>query len=556
MTSVNFGADTSSSSSSEEGLQLLNDFSGRSTQMWKCKWQLLIDATTGAEYWWNEETKERSYLPSELQNVTGVLECDLESQVGKYPSWLSATESKEKDSLTLEKPKEVSNTQGEAFIEVADLILSDFNKKVHQSDDSVRNADLENLIEPEAVILYQDRDEKLSLDDDLPRPGNAKRGESIKMSRALEFKKGVHIQIFFSQSWVPGVIIDVSLSKFVEVMFIFDGENFRKKLKWASAQKQLRAVDKLVHGTWSLSKEEVLARIDKFRADNSVCADCTGAAEWAELIHGVIICSKCSGVHRKLGVHISKVRSLTLDMWTEQMYRKLRGNIVVNEELEYCVPSEYPKPHCDSHSDLREAFIRAKYEKKLFTKKPNNKPVPAVYDVPEMRQRHLSKGRAINSPTTTDINAKPQKSALAAKAQVQYDGFLTIQCFQARDLPALAHIPRGKPNPYCVFLNGSYQKGRTRVCEKTKYPQFNSVVHINVQEKEPLIVLVYDSCRIGKDILLCSSKLDIRAQLEADTEKSFQLPLELTARFKAKYAKKKKKKSPIIYFSATYSRLV
>lgn len=33
---------------------------------------------------------------------------------------------------------------------------------------------------------------------------------------------------------------------------------------------------------------------------------------------GVVICLECSGVHRKMGVHISKVKSVTLDRWTTQ----------------------------------------------------------------------------------------------------------------------------------------------------------------------------------------------------------------------------------------------
>lgn len=42
--------------------------------------------------------------------------------------------------------------------------------------------------------------------------------------------------------------------------------------------------------------------------------------------------SECSGIHRSLGVHYSKVRSLTLDAWEPEMVRVMRdlGNSVVN----------------------------------------------------------------------------------------------------------------------------------------------------------------------------------------------------------------------------------
>jgi Arf-GAP/coiled-coil/ANK repeat/PH domain-containing protein len=55
-------------------------------------------------------------------------------------------------------------------------------------------------------------------------------------------------------------------------------------------------------------------RISLIKAKNSYCADC-GAEnpEWVSLNLNILICIECSGIHRSLGTHISKVRSLTLD---------------------------------------------------------------------------------------------------------------------------------------------------------------------------------------------------------------------------------------------------
>lgn len=44
---------------------------------------------------------------------------------------------------------------------------------------------------------------------------------------------------------------------------------------------------------------------------NDTCADCgSPEPDWASLNLGILLCIECSGVHRNLGVHISKVRNL------------------------------------------------------------------------------------------------------------------------------------------------------------------------------------------------------------------------------------------------------
>lgn len=52
-------------------------------------------------------------------------------------------------------------------------------------------------------------------------------------------------------------------------------------------------------------------------AGNNKCADC-GASNpgWASWNLGIFICMRCASLHRKLGTHISKVKSLSMDTWT------------------------------------------------------------------------------------------------------------------------------------------------------------------------------------------------------------------------------------------------
>ena len=61
--------------------------------------------------------------------------------------------------------------------------------------------------------------------------------------------------------------------------------------------------------------------------------------EWASLNLGELVCIECSGVHRKLGTHISRVRSLQLDQWAPewQAVMKAIGNTVANTVWEAAV---------------------------------------------------------------------------------------------------------------------------------------------------------------------------------------------------------------------------
>ncbi|XP_023252213.1 arf-GAP with GTPase, ANK repeat and PH domain-containing protein 1 isoform X1 [Seriola lalandi dorsalis] len=101
---------------------------------------------------------------------------------------------------------------------------------------------------------------------------------------------------------------------------------------------------------------------------NGHCADCEAQnPDWASLNLGALICIECSGIHRNLGTHLSRVRSLDLDEWPLELIRVMSaiGNELANSVWEANAQGRL-KPGPDASREERERWIRAKYEQRLF----------------------------------------------------------------------------------------------------------------------------------------------------------------------------------------------
>ncbi|XP_068052788.1 arf-GAP with GTPase, ANK repeat and PH domain-containing protein 1 isoform X3 [Anomalospiza imberbis] len=101
---------------------------------------------------------------------------------------------------------------------------------------------------------------------------------------------------------------------------------------------------------------------------NSHCVDCEAQnPDWASLNLGALICIECSGIHRNLGTHLSRVRSLDLDDWPIELIKVMSaiGNELANSVWEENSQG-HVKPSSDSTREEKELWIRAKYEQKLF----------------------------------------------------------------------------------------------------------------------------------------------------------------------------------------------
>ncbi|XP_045065400.1 arf-GAP with GTPase, ANK repeat and PH domain-containing protein 2 isoform X5 [Coregonus clupeaformis] len=154
----------------------------------------------------------------------------------------------------------------------------------------------------------------------------------------------------------------------------FEAQSLEERDAWVTAIESqilasLQSCESLRNKARRSSQSEAVA-IQAIRnaKGNSFCVDCEAPnPTWASLNLGALICIECSGIHRNLGTHLSRVRSLDLDDWPLELTQVLTaiGNHLANSIWESHTQGRH-KPTPNATREERESWIRAKYEQRVF----------------------------------------------------------------------------------------------------------------------------------------------------------------------------------------------
>ena len=132
------------------------------------------------------------------------------------------------------------------------------------------------------------------------------------------------------------------------------------------------------------------------RPENKFCADCKRPSPtWASMNLGVFVCIKCSGCHREIGVHVTKIKSVELDLWpvkTLKDFAKI-NNEIANSYWEYGLKN-YDYQRIRDNEYLLIDFIRDKYEYKRWVKPKVPDPMSLVVQGRDLIKEFESNGEA------------------------------------------------------------------------------------------------------------------------------------------------------------------
>uniref|UniRef100_A0A4W6DEH2 Arf-GAP with coiled-coil, ANK repeat and PH domain-containing protein n=1 Tax=Lates calcarifer TaxID=8187 RepID=A0A4W6DEH2_LATCA len=179
---------------------------------------------------------------------------------------------------------------------------------------------------------------------------------------------------------------------------------------------------------------------------NACCCDCGQPdPRWASINLGITLCIQCSGIHRSLGVHFSKVRSLTLDTWEPELLKLMceLGNGVINQIYEARreeLGARKPQPGDPRHEV--EAYIKAKYVDRRFVRQPSDE---------ELRNKVVSLSKQEKRLSSSSEHLPPRPPPPTPKLRPGSNASGQTDAAESPPMPMPATLPPPSPCKEVVF---------------------------------------------------------------------------------------------------------
>uniref|UniRef100_A0A3P8WEU1 Arf-GAP with coiled-coil, ANK repeat and PH domain-containing protein n=1 Tax=Cynoglossus semilaevis TaxID=244447 RepID=A0A3P8WEU1_CYNSE len=187
---------------------------------------------------------------------------------------------------------------------------------------------------------------------------------------------------------------------------------------------------------------------------NSCCCDCGQPdPRWASINLGITLCIQCSGIHRSLGVHFSKVRSLTLDTWEPELLKLMceLGNGAINQIYEARreeLGARKPQPGDPRHEV--EAYIKANKQEKRLSSSSDHMPPRPPPPTPKLRPGSNTSGQTVKSADSGIQNSADGSREMLANTPSN-DSLVEADAAESPPMAMPATLPPPSPCKEVVF---------------------------------------------------------------------------------------------------------